>query len=80
MCECPLFSFVVRLNRAAIAESLTVQGGGLFRGLEESVKAAQDGHGQNNVAVLASDVEVAQDVVCDPPDQAHYFVMLCVVQ
>ena len=42
---------------------------GLLGRLEHRVEAAQDGHRQDDVAVLAADVEVAQDVVGDAPDE-----------
>ena len=32
------------------------------------VQPAQDDHRQNDVAVLAADVQVTEDVVGDPPD------------
>jgi hypothetical protein len=37
--------------------------------LEHGVEAAQDGHGQDHVTVLATDVEIAEDVVRNPPDE-----------
>ena len=36
--------------------------------LEHRVQPAQHDHRQDDVAVLAADVEVAEDVVGDPPD------------
>ena len=44
-------------------------------GFEEAVEAAQDGHGQDDVAVLAADVDVAEDVVGDAPDEVDNGVM-----
>ena len=35
--------------------------------LQHGVEAADDGHGQDDVAVLAAHVDVAQDVVRDAP-------------
>ena len=42
---------------------------GLLGRLEHGVEPAQDGHRQDHVAVLAADVEVAQHVVGDAPDE-----------
>ena len=36
--------------------------------LEHRVQPAQDGHRQDDVAVLAADVQIAQDIVGDAPD------------
>jgi hypothetical protein len=41
-----------------------------FGRLEHGVEPAQHRHRQDDVAVLAADVEVAQDVVGDAPDEA----------
>ena len=41
---------------------------GLLGGLEDRVEAAEHGHGEDHVAVLAADVDVAEDVVRDAPD------------
>ena len=41
---------------------------GLLSVLQHGIQAAQDGHGEDDVSVLAPDVEVAQDVVGDAPD------------
>ena len=41
---------------------------GLLAVLQHRVQPAQHGHRQDNVAVLAADVEVAEDVVGDAPD------------
>ena len=40
----------------------------LLRGFQHRVEAAQHGHGQDDVAVLAADVDVAEHVVRDAPD------------
>src|SRR6185437_162443 len=41
-----------------------------LRRLEHGVEAAQDGHRQDDVAVLAAHVEVAEHVIGDAPDEA----------
>ena len=41
-----------------------------FRRLQNRVQAADDRHGQDDVAVLAPHVDVAQHVVCDAPYEA----------
>ena len=41
---------------------------GLLGGFEDGVEAAEDGHGEDDVAVLAADVDVAEDIVRDAPD------------
>ena len=51
---------------------------GLLGRLEHGVEAAQDGHRQDDVAVLAADVEVAQDVVGDAPDEVRDPVQITV--
>ena len=42
---------------------------GLLGRLQHGIEAAQHGHRQDDVAVLAADVEVAQHVVGDAPDE-----------
>ena len=54
-------------------DSLLVEPGlhvqdGLLGGFEDRVEAPQDGHGEDDVAVLAADVDVAEDIVRDAPD------------
>ena len=41
---------------------------GLLSGFEDCVEAPQDGHGEDDVAVLAADVDIAEDIVRDAPD------------
>ena len=41
---------------------------GLLGGFEDRIEAAEDGHGEDDVAVLAADVDVAEDIVRDAPD------------
>ncbi len=41
----------------------------LLGGLEHGVETAQHGHGQDDVAILAAHVQVAQDIVGDAPDE-----------
>ena len=41
---------------------------GPLGGFEDGVEAAQNGHGEDDVAVLAADVDVAEDIVGDAPD------------
>ena len=41
---------------------------GLLGGFEDRVEAAENGHGEDDVAVLAADVDVAEDIVRDAPD------------
>ena len=42
---------------------------GLFRRLEDGVEAAQNGHRQDDIAVLAADVQIPEDVIGDAPDK-----------
>jgi hypothetical protein len=44
---------------------------GLLGRLEHGVESAQHGHGQDHVAVLAADVEIAQHIVGDAPDEVR---------
>ena len=77
------------LDDAQLVEpSLHVEDG-LLGGLEHRVEAPQDGHGQDDVAVLAADVDIAEDIVRDAPDVVgdpveawdggfgHFWVMGC---
>ena len=41
---------------------------GLLGGFEDRVKTAEDGYGKDDVAVLASAEEVAENIVRDSPD------------
>ena len=41
---------------------------GPLGGFEDRVEAAEHGHGEDDVAVLAADVDVAEDIVRDAPD------------
>ena len=41
---------------------------GLLGGFEHRVEAPQDGHGEDDVAVLAADPDIAEDIVSDAPD------------
>ena len=57
-----------------VGDAFLVEGGlhlqhGLLGRFEHCVEAAQDGHGQDDIAVFAADVNVAQDVVRDVPDE-----------
>jgi hypothetical protein len=49
----------------------------LFGRLEHGVQAAQHCHGQDDVPVLAPDVEVAKDIVGYPPDEVGDLVQVC---
>jgi len=50
-----------------------------LRRLQHGVQPANDGHRQDHVAVLPADVDVAQDVVSNTPDEAGNRVVLCLV-
>ena len=39
-----------------------------FRGVEQCVKSAKNSHGQNDGAVLATDIEIAEGIVGDAPE------------
>ena len=41
----------------------------LLGGFQHGVQAPEDGHGEYHVPVLAPDVEVSEQVVCDSPDE-----------
>jgi hypothetical protein len=47
--------------------------------LQQSVEPAQDDHRQDDVAVLAADVDIAKAVVGDGPDEGDELVVCCVV-
>ena len=42
----------------------------VLRRLQDGIQAADDGHGQNDVAVLAPDIDIAQHIVRDAPYEA----------
>src|SRR5438034_9621148 len=42
---------------------------GLFRRLEYGVEAAQNGHRQDDISILAADVQIPEDVIGDAPDK-----------
>ena len=42
---------------------------GLLGRLEDGVESTQNGHRQDHVAVLATDVEIPEDIVGDAPDE-----------
>ena len=48
----------------------------LLGGLQDGVEAPEDGHRDDDVAVLAPDVEVAEEVVGDSPDEVGYLAEL----
>ena len=54
-------------------------GDGVLRGFKQHVEAAQHDHGQDDVAVLAADVDVAQAVIGDAPDEGDEAVVGLVV-
>jgi len=60
-----------------IQPGLHLQDGRLGR-LQHRVEAAQDGHRQDHVAILAANIKVAQDVVGDPPDEVGDPVQIAV--
>lgn len=62
------------LDAFLVAERLHFEHGVLGR-LQQRVEAAQGGHGQDAVAVFSADVDVAQDVVGDAPDEGDDLVM-----
>ena len=49
-------------------------------GLQHGVQTPEDGHGEDDVAVLASHVEVAEVVVGDSPDEVGYLAELVILQ
>jgi hypothetical protein len=64
-----------------IGHTFLIEGGfhlqhGLLGRLEHCVEAAQDGHRQDDIAVSAADVNVAEDVVGDVPDEVGEAVEL----
>ena len=58
----------VLLDHAGVVEGGLHVEDGLLAALQHRVEAAQHGHGQDHVAVLAAHVEVAEHIVGDPPD------------
>ena len=58
----------VLLDHAGVVEGGLHVEDRLLAALQHRVEAAQHGHGQDHVAVLAAHVEVAQDVVGNAPD------------
>ncbi len=50
----------------------------LLRRLEQRVESTEDGHRQDDVPVLAAHVQVAEDLVGDPPDEVGDPVEICV--
>src|SRR5664280_2880953 len=48
--------------------------------LQHGVEAPQNRHGEDDVAVLAAHVQVAEHIVCDSPDKIGYLAMQCSVQ
>ena len=53
---------------------------GLLRRLEHGVEATEHRHRQDHVAVFAADVEIAENVVGDAPNEVSDPVELCVFQ
>ncbi len=49
----------------------------LFRWLENSVQTTENSHGQDDVAVLAADIEIPEHVVGDAPDEVGDPIQLC---
>ena len=52
----------------------------LLGGLQHGVEAPEDGHGENHVPVLATHVDVAEQVICDSPNEVGYLAKLGVLQ
>ena len=52
----------------------------LLGGFQDGVEAPEDGHGEYDVTVLAPDVDVAEVVVGDSPDEVGYLAELGVLQ
>jgi hypothetical protein len=60
---------LVLMNDACLVErGLHIEDGLLGR-FYHRVEPSQDGHGQDNIAVFAANVQVAQHVVVDAPDE-----------
>jgi hypothetical protein len=67
-----------------VGDLLAIEGGlhvqhGLLRGLQHGIETAQHGHGQDHIAILAADINVAQHVVRDVPDEVGDGVQLRLV-
>ena len=67
-----------------VGDLLAIEGGfhfqhGLLGRLQHGVETAQHRHGQDHVAVLAADIDVAQHVVRDVPDEVGNGVQLGLV-
>ena len=52
----------------------------LLGGLQHGVEAPEDGHGEDDVAVLAPHVDVAEQVIGYSPDEVGYLAELGVLQ
>jgi hypothetical protein len=56
---------------------------GLLGGLQYGIQPADHRHGQDDVSILAAHVDIAQDVVGDPPDEvgdpAKLVLLHCVI-
>src|SRR5918999_1677006 len=50
-----------------------------FSRLQHSVETTDDGHRQNNVTVLATNIDIAQDVIGDAPDKIGDPIELCTI-
>ncbi len=59
----------LRIGDARVVHLLLHALHGRFRRLQHGVEAADNGHGQDDVAVLAADVDVAQNVIGNAPDK-----------
>jgi hypothetical protein len=52
---------------------------GFFGGFKQGIQAAKYYHRQDDIAVLSTDVDIAQAVVRDGPDEGNKFVVNGVV-
>ena len=52
---------------------------GLLGRLQHGIEAADDDHRQDDIAVLAADVDIAQDVIGDAPDEIGDPVQLALI-
>ena len=57
------------VDDGGIVEPLLQREHAFFRAFEHGVETAYDGHGQDDVAILAAHIDVAQAVVGDAPDE-----------
>jgi hypothetical protein len=65
----PETTLLYRVRRESChAEKLVTVEHGLLGRFEHRVEPAQDSHRQDHVAVLAADVEIAEDAVDDAPE------------